>query len=297
MNKTAVLMSCLLALPSIMNGMTVTDSLPVPGSIDSVAPSVPATVPQRKVTPIRNTDNLTARPTLHYYDRHGNPLDEPVAIWLDEDTVKVDRAPKAPLFNGVTIGVNFFDAILQIAGQSYGNYNLSAAVDMHNWFFPTLELGVGIASSHPKDKNFRYECPGAFFARIGIDYNFLYNSNPDYKALFGIRAGYSSFSYDIKDITIPDDYWSYGSSSPVMPRQKASALWGEICAGLQVKIVRGFSMGWALRYKFRFHTGSGSDSTPWFIPGFGARNAPFSATFSMFYTFGSPTRKDERRDN
>lgn len=263
-------------------------------STDTISPSIvpdsitekPAAPPQRTVTPIENTDNLTPRPTLHYYDRHGKPLKEPVAIWLDEDTVKVDRSPKQPLFNGVTVGFNFFDAILQIAGQSYGNYNLSAAIDMHNWFFPTLEIGIGSASSRPKDKNYRYKCSGAMFARLGIDYNFLYNSNPDYKALFGLRAGFSSFGYDITDVSINNEYWGTGVNHPDIPHQKASAFWGEVSAGLQVKIWDRISMGWSLRYKFLFHSGKGSNSTPWFIPGFGGRNAPFAATFSIFYTFG-----------
>ena len=116
-----------------------------------------------------------------------------------------------------------------------------------------------------------------------VHYNFLYNSNPAYKALLGVRFGYSSFKYDITDISIPNDYWGSGSQPVEMAQQKASALWGEVVAGLQVHIYRRLSRGWSLRYKFRMHVSDGSSSQPWFLPGFGARNAPFSATFTVFY--------------
>ncbi len=240
-------------------------------------------MPQRTVTPIENRDNLTAKPQLHYYDKHGKPLDEPVAVWIDKDTVKVSRAPKMPLYNGVTVGVNFFDGILQMAGQSYANYFVSGAVNMHNWFFPTVEVGLGFADHKPKGKNYKYKTSPTLFAKVGVDYNFLYNSNPAYKALLGVRFGYSSFKYDITDISIPNDYWGSGSQPVEMAQQKASALWGEVVAGLQVHIYRGLSLGWSLRYKFRMHVSDGSSSQPWFLPGFGARNAPFSATFTVFY--------------
>lgn len=271
---------------ALMPSAVLADSIAVKPSLDSLSATTPK-APERKVTPIQNTDNLTPKPILHYYDQHGKPLKEPVAVWVEEDTVKVDRAPKAPLFNGVTVGVNFFDAILRIAGQSYANYNVSGTVDLHNWFFPTLELGLGFADATPKDKNYHYKNNASLFTRIGIDYNFLYNSNPDYKALFGLRCGFSSFSYDITDVTIPNDYWNKEPDRPALPKQKANAFWGEVSAGLQVKIWRNISMGWAFRYKFRFHTSDSANSSPWFIPGFGARNAPLSATFSISYTFGN----------
>lgn len=265
------------------------DSIPAFPSSDSIS-ALPSSPPhKRTVSPVQNSDNMSQKPVLHYYDKHGNPLKEPVAIWVDEDTVKIDRRPKAPLFNGICVGINFFDAILQVAGQSYACYDVSAAVDLHNWFFPTLEIGLGHADSQPKEKNFHYKTNPSLFARLGIDYNFLYNSNPDYKALFGVRCGFSSFGYYITDISIPDDYWSSSFTSPSIPRQKSTAFWGELCAGLNVKIWKGLCMGWAFRYKMKFHISDGNNSTPWFIPGFGARNAPFTATFTISYTFGKPS--------
>ena len=238
----------------------------------------------RKVTPVENEDNKPPKPQLHYYDEHGNPLDEPVLVWVKEDTVRVSRAPKAPLYNGVSVGVNFFDAIMRLAGQTYSDYDVWASVSLHNWFFPTLELGFGSADSTPKDKNFTYKCSGAFYARVGLDYNFLYNSNPDYNVFVGIRAGFSSFKYDIDNIIIGSDYWEQTGKLSLRD-QKSTALWGEAVAGLKVKIYKHFSMGWTLRYKFRFHVSDGENSTPWFIPGYGGRNAPFSATLSAIYTF------------
>ncbi len=131
--------------------------------------STATTSPQRHITPVENTDGRSPKPTLHYYDQHGNPLKEPVAVWVQEDTVRVNRVPKQPLFNGVNIGINFFDAILKIAGQSYGNYDIWASISLHNWIFPTLEAGLGYADSSPKNKNYTYHCDPSLYIKIGAD--------------------------------------------------------------------------------------------------------------------------------
>ena len=49
-------------------------------------------------------------------------------------------------------------------------------------------------------------------------------------------------------------------------------------------------MGWSARYKFKGKVKNGSNSTPWFIPGYGTR--PLSATFSIIYTL--PLNKDKK---
>ncbi len=60
---------------------------------------------------------------------------------------------------------------------------------------------------------------------------------------------------------------------------KASAVYGEVLAGIKVKIVGNFSLGWNARYHMKFKVSSKSSSSPWFIPGYGA-TSPFS--FSLF---------------
>lgn len=46
---------------------------------------------QRKVTPVETDDNKVEKPRLHYYDKHGNRLDEPVEFITEPDTVAKPR--------------------------------------------------------------------------------------------------------------------------------------------------------------------------------------------------------------
>lgn len=253
--------------------------------VDSVTQPKPEAAPGgRRVTPVENTDNKPWQPGLYRFDRHGNPLKEPVAVLLDEDTVKVDRSPTEKLYGGVIVGVNFFDGILQLAGQSYGSYTVEASVDLYNWFFPTLEVGLGVANTTPTNLNYTYKGGPSFFAKIGIDYNFLYRSDPAYTLLAGLRLGFTGFGYDLTDVTIQSPYWQE-SQTFNLPGQKSTALYGEVLGGMRIRIYKGLHMGWTIRYKALFHASQAANGSPWFIPGFGARNAPFSATFSVAWRF------------
>lgn len=244
--------------------------------------AAPAIAQERKVTPVETDEEAPEKPLLHYYDKHGEALDEPVYILADLDTTaNPGPKPVAPLFNGVSVGFNFADAILQFTGQGYQNYDISADVSLYNWFFPVVEFGIGTADSHPEEGNFRYRGRPSFYGKIGMNYNFLYKSSPDYQVFLGLRAAYSRFSYDISDITINSSYWDQ-SNTFSLPRQHASCFYGEVLAGLKVKLWRQLSMGWTIRCKFKMHTAEGAQSAPWYIPGYGT--GPLGFTFSLIYT-------------
>lgn len=238
---------------------------------------------QKKITPVDNDPTKPRQPVLHYYDKHGNPLEEPVLFLADLDTVKSARpGPVYPLLQSVSVGFNFFDAVMMAAGQKHASLDLWASLSLHNWFEPVVELGVGFADNRPEEGNFRYKGKPSFYGKIGMNYNFLYKSSPDYQVHFGLRGGYSSFSYDITDITVNSPYWDQTQSASILG-QKAHALYGEVLGGIKVKIWKGVSMGWDFRYRFKFNSSKGSNSDPWFIPGYGTTSA-ISASFSLIYT-------------
>lgn len=247
---------------------------------------------QRNVTPVESDDKKPAAPTLHYYDKHGNPLDEPVLFLATLDTVKTektDAGPAYPRLHAIDFGVNFADGILAIAGQHYGGADVWASLSMWNRLFPTVELGVGGAKDTPDDLNYTYKGSPAFYARLGADYNFLHKSSPAYKLLLGVRAGFSSFSYTLSDITVNNPYWGQASHF-TLPSQGATALWGELLAGIRVNIVKAWSLGWTFRYKFMFTCTEAGSSRPWYVPGYGIRDSHFGITMSLIYTL--PLGKD-----
>ena len=104
------------------------------------------------ITPVESDDEAPPKPVLHYYDKHGERLDTPVLYLAELDTASTVR-PKSPypLFNGVTVGVNFADAVMSAIGQKHSSYDISAMVSLHNWFFPVVEAGIGWG--HHTDNN------------------------------------------------------------------------------------------------------------------------------------------------
>ena len=250
------------------------DSLTVVSSATDSVAATPARQP-RKITPV-DVDDDKPRVVLHYYDKHGEPLKEPVMFLATLDTVKKAASkPLYPLYNGVTVGANFGDLLFMAFGQKYASVDLHADVSLHNWFFPTLEAGVGFANATPGRTNFTYKVKPSFYAKIGMNYNFVYKSNPDYQVFAGLRLGFSSFDWDVKNVTINSDYWGEETTFN-MPSQRSTALWGELLAGIKVKIVGNFSLGWSVRWHQKFHVSKGKAGEPWFIPGYGADNFGFS---------------------
>lgn len=258
--------------------------------------SISCCLAQRKVTPIETDDKKPRKPALLYYDKHGNPLEEPVMSHSELDTITDEDTKsklKYPLLNGVSIGLNVWDGIMLAAGQSYASFDISADLSIHNWIFPTLEMGLGFANNTPKEGNFTYNGKPSFYAKVGVNYNFMRNSNSDYQIFAGIRGGFSSFTYDITNIDINSAYWNQSNGFDILD-QKSSAFYGELVLGVKVKIWKNFSMGWNFRYKFLFNCKDASNSTPWFIPGFGSKDGKIGGTFSFIYTI--PLSKHEQEN-
>ncbi|MDE6716777.1 MAG: hypothetical protein K2J70_01165 [Muribaculaceae bacterium] len=265
-----------------------TDSM---GTLTDTLVAAPARRPNRTITPVDIDDNKPVE-VLHYFDKHGDPLPEPVRFLATLDTVtKPKSKPVYPLYNGVSVGLNFADAICLAAGQTYASFDLWADVSLHNWFFPVLEAGIGFADSTPDNSNFSYKGKPSFYIKAGINYNFLYKSNSDYQCFLGLRAGYANITYDVNNIFIESDYW--GESQKFnLTGLHAHSFYGEAVAGIKVKIVKRFSLGWTLRYHFKFKTVSDSLSEPWFIPGYGA-SSPISFSLSAIYTIPGPGKRTE----
>ena len=246
---------------------------------------------QKTITPVDTDPTRPPQPTLHYYDKHGNPLEEPVLFLAETDTVSSARpGPVYPLLYSASVGFNFFDGVMTLFGQKHASYDVSASVSLWNWIEPTVELGLGFANNQPETGNFHYKGKPSFYGKIGFNYNFLYKSNPDYQVYLGLRFGYSDYRYEITDNTISSGYWGQTNVFNITD-QHASAFYGQAIGGIKVKIWKWFSMGWSFRYGFKMKASDGTNSTPWFVPGYGT--GAISATFSLIYTLPIHTQKKE----
>lgn len=246
---------------------------------------------QRRVTPVERNNNRTL--TAEEHKRKVKELRSkgmmimgdtilPDSVALETDSLKAKRM-QYPLLTSAIFGVNIWDPVMRIMGQKYGGIDFSAELSLWNRIIPTLELGVGWANDTPDDMNYTYKGKLSLYGKIGANYNFKFNNSPDYCALLGLRAGYSTFGYEITNVQIKNDYWQ---QNPVIdiPNQHSHAMWGELVLSIKVKLYRNISAGWALKYHFLFNCKDNVNSQPWYIPGFGTRDSKLSGGLSIFYT-------------
>ena len=240
------------------------------------------------ITPVDSDDDAPPQPVLHYYDKHGDRLDKPVLYLAELDTVtKIRPSSPYPLYNGYTVGVNFIDAIMCLTGQRHSSYDINAMVSLHNWFFPVVEVGMGWGNYEDNNGLYRIKAYPSVYAKAGINYNFLYKSNPDYMAYVGLRYGFSSHVWDKTDIRSTNEagetVWE-----PDELKQRCVSTYGEIVGGLKVKIAGPFSLGWSVRYRLGLHNSGGK--SPWFVPGYGT--GPLGVNFCAYLTFGTRPPKN-----
>lgn len=270
----------------------------------SLSVALPASA-RRRMTPIttkatmtqsvNETANDTARinakrraSSVSYVDDKGK------TIYVDTitgqewtDSTVISRVPKMeyPLFHALSVGVNVWDPVMRAFGQKYGIADAWVELSLHNRYKPIVEVGLGTANSTPSGQNYTYRSPMSVYFRIGANYNFLFNSNPDYSVFVGLRYGLTHFTYSIDNVTLDSPYWDETAHFNV-PSQGSTVGWGEVVAGLRVKIWGPISAGWTVKYQSILHESKAHYGKPWYIPGFGSRNSPVSGSFSIIYTFG-----------
>ena len=143
-----------------------------------------------------------------------------------------------PFFRGFAVGADVAGALqMQLGG--YGQYEAFLRVNLHDQYFPTLELGYGKAS-HEDDivTGISYRTKAPYF-RLGADVNLLKKKHTGNRIFVGLRYGFTSYKIDLDRQPFPDPVWqwdtSYGvkdesCSSALMQRWRVPCTWGGACA-------------------------------------------------------------------
>lgn len=202
------------------------------------------------------------------------------------------RVPKMkqPLLHSASVSVDIWDPVMRAFGQKYGLVEFAAEVNLHNRYIPVVEIGLGETSYTPEENNYTFKVPVTPYFRIGCNYNFLYNSNPDYLVMAGVRFGYSRFRYEVNDVTLSSDYWGETATFN-LPAQTGSLTYMQLLFGLRVRVFGPVSMGWCVRYKAKLHESAATYGEPWYIPGYGSRKGAITGSFYVTYTI--PLHKKE----
>lgn len=201
------------------------------------------------------------------------------------DSTLLAAPPKMeyPLLHSVTAGVNLWNPLMRAFGQHYGLGDVWAEVSLHNRYFPFIAIGVDNCNDTPEGSNFTFRTPVAPYFKIGASYNFFYNSNPDYKLQMGLRYGFTTYKWNVEDVTVNTGYWDESSKFSILD-QKSTAGYLEVTFGIKVRIIRNWSLGWNIVYHSILHETKNPVGEPMFIPGYGKRGSAVSGNFSLMYT-------------
>ncbi len=208
--------------------------------------------------------------------------------WIDSTLLPKAPPMKYQLLHAINVGVNIWDPAMRAFGQKYGGFDAYANISLHNRYLPTFEAGFGMANNRPSDQNFTNKSSLAPYFKIGCDYNFLYNSNPDYQLFAIVRYGFSNFKFSVEDCTIRNDYWGEEQKFSI-PSTSVTAGWLEVGIGLKVKLFGPISAGWSIKYHSLLHQSHPATGDAWYIPGYGTQNSSLSGAFNITYTL--PFRK------
>lgn len=146
--------------------------------------------------------------------------------------------------------------LIGLSGYFMGSYTsneVDLRLNLKDRYFPTVELGYATADKEDDLTMDKFKMKGPFF-RVGADYNILKNKHDIYRLYVGARYGYSSFKYDLNDLT----------------EAKATYQWADLVFGTEARIIGPLCLGWDLRYRKRISGKYADNPTPWYVPGFGS---------------------------
>ena len=174
------------------------------------------------------------------------------------------------IYQGMSIKLDIAMPILELA-RSAGkvqDYEMALNVRLAKRFYPTLELGYAIADVAADGG--QYSGQGGFM-RLGMDLSALKKGVGENCLMVGLRFAGAYQGFQITDVPVYGDYWPMPNTNYY--NQYKFDCWGEIVAGCQVQIWKGFQMGWYIRMKLLFtRTDKQGDALPAYLPGFGYRN-------------------------
>lgn len=172
-----------------------------------------------------------------------------------------------PLLRGFAVSFDLVSvAMMQLS--DYGAYEGAFRVNIHDEWFPIVEIGYGKAN-HETDAVTRisYKTQAPYF-RIGIDKNLLKDKHGPYRLYGGLRYAFTSYKVDLDCQDLVDPAWNRRADFAVKDEQ-CSYHWFEAVLGVDAKILGPLHLGWSVRYKRRIAHKDGVMGRTWYVPGYG----------------------------
>jgi hypothetical protein len=188
-----------------------------------------------------------------------------------------------PLLTDVAVGVDFWEPLMRVLGSHNGASSAWVELSLHNRYKPYFEFGMSTSSDAPSGSNFTYSAPLRPFFKLGMNYNFMYNSISDYQFYAGVRYGITFFNYRYTDVTVENSYWGL-TGHPDFPTTNSTTGFLEFAIGVKVKLVGPLSAGWSLKYHRIIHKSAEPYGAALYVPGYGKHNSSLGVSLSLIYT-------------
>ena len=201
---------------------------------------------------------------------------------LMADAQKLFRLEKdsIPLMRGFQVSFDLFGAGQMMLGD-YGQYEAALRLNLHDQWFPIVEVGYGKAN-HEEDlvTGIAYKTQAPYF-RAGIDFNMLKKKHQANRIFAGFRYAYTSYKVDIWRKDFPDPVWKWNTGFGVRDEQ-CSQHWLEFVFGIDAQVFGPFHLGWSVRYKRRLAHDEGILDKTWYVPGYGTwDSSALGGTFNV----------------
>lgn len=208
-----------------------------------------------------------------------------VTVDDEGDTVAVRQRVKVPdslkekvRFRAIRFGTDVL-ALALSGNKQYRGWEINADADMGRFY---LAGDYGFAQ---RDETLAtggdYHTKGNYW-RVGVDLNLL-KKDPDRNMLFfGLRYARAS-SQEILNYTAFDPLFGNVAFTSMNPTVTGS--WGELVAGLRVKIWKEFWMGFTSRLKVGLSVKGATDLSVYYVPGYGVvgTGATWGFNYQLFW--------------
>ena len=205
------------------------------------------------------------------------------------------RQTKQTFFQGFSVSVDALGAGMYLLSD-YGNLEASLRLNLLNTYFPVAEVGMGRYDKTDYNTNIHFST-NAPYIRLGCDLNILKNKWQTNKLFVGFRYGLTNFNYSIDGPEQRDPIWDIKQPLNI-ESVNATSHFLEIVLGCQVKVLKGFHMGWSIRYKKELATSKSIYSHPVYIPGYGTTvnssnwGVTYNLSFDLNWGKKKPTIKE-----
>lgn len=191
------------------------------------------------------------------------------AVSLQAQKLKLFRLEKdsIPMFRGFQVSFDLF-GFGQLQLSDYGQYEGAFRLNLHDQWFPIVEVGYGKANhDHDEVTGISYKTSAPYF-RVGVDFNLLKKKHSSNRLYGGFRYAFTSYKVDLWRQDFPDPVWQWDTGFGVF-NESCSQHWLEAVVGVDAKVFGPFHLGWSVRYKRRLAHQDGVMGKTWYVPGYG----------------------------